>query len=67
MKKDIHANYVDTQVKCACGNEFVIKSTTETLNVESCNKCHAAYTGKSKSISAAGRVEKFNKKFGLNK
>ncbi len=65
MKKDIHPTYITTQVKCACGNEFEIKSTMETLHVESCNKCHAAYTGKSKAISAAGRVEKFNKKFGL--
>ncbi len=65
MKKDIHANYVETQVKCACGNEFVIKSTMENLSLESCNKCHPAYTGKTKRVSAAGRVDKFNKKYGL--
>lgn len=65
MKKDIHVNYVTTAVKCACGNEFEVKSTKNELFVETCNKCHAAYTGKGKAISAAGRVEKFNKKFGL--
>ena len=66
MKKDIHANYVTTQVKCgSCGNEFEVKSNKESLVIESCNKCHAAYTGKSKQVTAAGRVDKFNKKFGL--
>lgn len=66
MKKDIHASYMETKVKCTtCGQEINIKSTVETLNIESCNKCHPAYTGKSKSGNAAGRVEKFNKKFGV--
>ncbi len=65
MKKDIHANYTEAQVKCACGNEFVVKSTKSKINLESCDKCHPAYTGKTKRVSAAGRVDRFNKKFGL--
>lgn len=65
MKKDIHPQYKVTKVKCACGNEFEIKSTIETLNVETCNSCHSAYTGESRNISSAGRVDKFNKKYGL--
>lgn len=65
MKKDIHAEYMDTQVKCACGNEFTVRSNRETLNLESCNACHPAYTGKTKRTSAAGRVDRFNKKYGL--
>ncbi len=66
MKKDIHANYITTKVKCSsCGQEFEVKSTDETLNLETCNSCHPAYTGKSKVGKAAGRVEKFNKKYGL--
>lgn len=66
MKKDIHANYTQTKVKCSsCGQEFEVNSTLETLNLETCNACHPAYTGKSKSKKAAGRVEKFNKKYGL--
>ncbi len=65
MKKQIHTEYMNTKVKCACGNEFEVNSTMETLNIESCYVCHPAYTGKSKAVSAAGRVEKFNKKFGL--
>lgn len=65
MKKDIHAKYVETKTKCACGAEFVIQSSKDTLFLETCNKCHPAYTGKSKSASAAGRVDRFNKKYGL--
>lgn len=65
MKKDIHADYVETQVKCSCGNEFVVRSNKEVLNLESCNACHPAYTGKSKRVASAGRIDKFNKKFGL--
>lgn len=65
MKKGIHADYVVTSVKCACGNEFEVNSTKETLNLETCNKCHPAYTGKSKRVSAAGRVDRFNKKYGI--
>ncbi len=66
MKKDIHANYVVTKVKCGnCNQEFEVKSTMENLNLESCNACHPAYTGKAKTGKAAGRVDKFNKKYGL--
>ena len=66
MKKDIHANYTTTKIKCSsCGQEFEVASSMETLNLESCNNCHPAYTGKTRTGKAAGRVEKFNKKFGL--
>lgn len=66
MKKDIHANYQTTKVKCTtCGQEFEVNSSMESLNLEACDKCHPAYTGKSKVGKAAGRVEKFNKRYGL--
>jgi len=66
MKKDIHENYVVTTVNCgSCGNTFEVKSNKETLHLESCNQCHSAYTGKTKQITAAGRIDKFNKKYGL--
>jgi large subunit ribosomal protein L31 len=31
---------------------------------EVCSSCHPFYTGKQKIIDTAGRVEKFNKKYG---
>lgn len=66
MKKEIHANYTATQIKCSsCGQEFEVNSLIDSMNLESCNNCHPAYTGESKSKKAAGRVEQFNKKFGL--
>jgi large subunit ribosomal protein L31 len=34
------------------------------LHVEVCAACHPFYTGKQKIIDTAGRVEKFNQKYG---
>jgi large subunit ribosomal protein L31 len=34
------------------------------LHVEVCSACHPFYTGKQKIVDTAGRVEKFNQKFG---
>ncbi len=65
MKADIHPNYVETQITCACGNSFTTKTTVgEKLHVDICDKCHPFYTGKQKFVDAAGRVEKFQKRFG---
>ncbi len=69
MKKDIHPTYIDTQVTCACGNKFTVKSTKEELHLEVCNECHPFYKGgkEGTAVSKTGRVEKFNRKYGLNK
>ena len=67
MKKGIHPNYVDTKVTCACGNTFTTGSVKDELKVEICSKCHPFFTGKQKIVDIGGRVDKFNKKFGLNK
>jgi len=66
MKDKIHPKYENVKVSCACGNEFETKSTTGTkeLRVEICSSCHPFFTGKQKLLDSAGRVEKFNKKFG---
>lgn len=64
MKKDIHPNYYQAKVKCACGYEFVAGSTVEEIRVEVCSKCHPFYTGSQKLLlEAGGRVEKFKKKY----
>jgi len=62
MKKDIHPNYNEAEVKCACGNSFKVGSILKKIDVEICNECHPFYSGKEKIIDTAGRVEKFNKK-----
>ena len=67
MKKGIHPEYKDAKVVCACGNTFMTKSTKEEIDVEVCSKCHPFYTGKQSRTSKAGRVDKFNKKYGFDK
>lgn len=64
MKKDIHPEYKDSNVRCACGNKFQTRSTAGDLQVDICSNCHPFYTGKQKYVDSAGRVEKFQKKFG---
>jgi len=65
MKADIHPNYKEIQVNCSCGNAFTTRSTmNKPLHVEVCSACHPFYTGKQKIVDTAGRVEKFNQKFG---
>ena len=66
MKKDIHPKYVETKVRCGCGNEFTTRSTKKEIHVEICSACHPFYTGKQKFVDTAGRIEKFQKKYGGN-
>ncbi|HEO65133.1 MAG TPA: 50S ribosomal protein L31 [Spirochaetes bacterium] len=63
MQKTIHPEYLDTIIKCACGNEVKTRSTVKDIHVEICSNCHPFYTGKQKIVDTAGRVEKFNKKY----
>jgi large subunit ribosomal protein L31 len=65
MKKDVHPEYKETTVMCACGNAFQTRSTKENIKVEICSQCHPFFTGKQKLIDTAGRVERFQKKYGL--
>ena len=65
MKSDIHPDYAEIEVTCSCGNVFMTQSTMKkALHIEVCSECHPFYTGKQKMIDTAGRVEKFNKKYG---
>ena len=63
MKKEIHPEYFEAQVHCACGNEFVTGSTIKSIKVEICSECHPFFTGKQKLVDTAGRVERFMKKY----
>ena len=64
MKDEIHPAYVETEVVCGCGNKFTTRSTRPKIHVEICSACHPFYTGKIKFVDTAGRVEKFQKKYG---
>ena len=63
MKSDIHPKYQDCTVTCGCGNTFQTRSTKPKIAIEVCSKCHPFYTGTVKFVDAAGRVDKFNRKF----
>jgi large subunit ribosomal protein L31 len=63
MKQDIHPEYKEATVTCACGNTFKTGSTKDELKVEICSQCHPFYTGKQKFAERGGRVEKFKKKY----
>ncbi len=66
MKKDIQPEYNLVQVVCtSCGNEFQVGSTAKEIKVDTCSNCHPFYTGKQRFASAQGRIEKFNKKYGM--
>ncbi len=67
MKKDIHPEYKETTITCVCGNVIKTKSTVKDQQIEICSECHPFFTGKEKLVDTAGRVERFNKKYGLNK
>jgi len=64
MKTGIHPKYSAVTVKCACGNEFVTRSTKNELSVVLCNECHPFYTGKQKFVDTAGRIDKFKQRYG---
>lgn len=66
MKKEIHPEYVECTVTCACGNTFMTKSNKSEIRVDICDKCHPFFTGSEKIVDSAGRVEKFKKKYALN-
>jgi large subunit ribosomal protein L31 len=63
MKTEIHPNYVNSHVRCTCGNEFETRSTKAEIKVEICSACHPFYTGKQKLVDTGGRVERFQRKF----
>ncbi len=67
MKPEIHPNYTEITVSCACGNKFQTKSTGKNLDIEICSECHPFFTGKQKLIDTAGRVDRFNKRYARSK
>ncbi len=64
--KEIHPTYQHTSIRCACGAVFETASTKENLRVDVCSSCHPFYTGKQKLVDTGGRVDRFNKRFGLS-
>lgn len=65
MKEGIHPQYTPAAFNCSCGNVIETSSTIGGRHIEICNECHPFYTGKSKLIDTAGRVDRFRARYGL--
>ncbi|QQE13835.1 type B 50S ribosomal protein L31 [Planctomycetota bacterium] len=78
MKKDIHPNYRTVVFQdVSAGTQFLTKSTVASkenvkwedgneyplVKVDISSASHPFFTGKQKFVDAAGRVEKFTRKF----
>ncbi len=65
MKNDIHPNYKETHVVCACGAKYEVLSTVAEAHIGICAKCHPFYTGKQKLVDTEGRVDRFRRRYGM--
>ena len=65
MKDTIgHPHYRPAHITCACGATHDTFSTRGDFGVDICSACHPFFTGKQKLMDTAGRIERFQKKFG---
>jgi len=64
MKKEIHPEYTDAKISCACGNVLQTRSTVEKMHVNLCSSCHPFFTGQAKFVDTEGRVDRFHKRYG---
>ncbi len=66
MKTGIHPEYKAVTAKCSCGNIFQFNTTLKRdINLDVCDKCHPFYTGTQRVVDTGGRVDRFNKRFGV--
>ena len=67
MKNNIHPEMHLITAVCACGNTFETHSTKKELRLEICSNCHPFFTGKQKLIDAAGRIERFQRRYSTSR
>ncbi|HXA09243.1 MAG TPA: 50S ribosomal protein L31 [Chthoniobacterales bacterium] len=67
MKTDIHPDYNETEISCACGAVYHTRSTRRDIKIGICAACHPFFTGEQKFVDTAGRVEKFARRYGSTK
>lgn len=66
MKQGIHPEYQAITATCSCGNKLAIRSTLKKdIFLDVCSECHPFYTGKQRTVDTGGRVDRFNKRFGM--
>lgn len=67
MKPGIHPEFKKAKIVCTtCGNEFEAGSVLDEIRVDTCSKCHPFYTGKQTYKAADGRIDRFNKRYGID-
>jgi large subunit ribosomal protein L31 len=60
MKSGIHPTYhEEATIVCSCGNKITTGSTSESLRIDLCSKCHPFYTGQQKLVDTEGQVDRF--------
>jgi large subunit ribosomal protein L31 len=62
MRPDIHPDYKEVTIGCACGATYTTRST-RAYNIDICSACHPFFTGKHKLVDTAGRIDRFRKKY----
>ncbi len=63
MKKEIHPEYIECEIVCACGSKVITRGTTPSMHLDICSACHPFFTGKQKLVDTAGRIEKFQRRY----
>ena len=63
MKAEIHPEYMEATITCACGNVVKTRSTAKTMHVNTCSHCHPFFTGQAKFMDTEGRVDRFRKRY----
>lgn len=64
MKKEIHPEYTEAEISCACGSVINTRSTVKKMHVNLCSACHPFFTGTSKLVDTEGRIDRFRKRYG---
>ncbi len=67
MKENIHPNYNETAIHCACGTVYHTRSTRRDIKIGICAACHPFFTGEQKFVDTAGRIEKFARRYGTGR
>ena len=67
MKKNVHPKNFHVDARCVCGASFPVMTVQEDVVVSFCSQCHPFYTNKQQFADVAGRIQKYNKKFGIKK
>ena len=65
--ENIHPKSQKITAICDCGGQIEVLSVNKEMKVEICSQCHPFYTGQSKTVDTAGRVDKFKKRFAAAK